>query len=452
MEKTVRRAGYLERLHESQGATGVVKVITGMRRCGKSTLMEQFIDDLRSEGVDDSHIFHVNFETFEGYDLISSDVLRRKLRELPKDGIVYILLDEIQDVKGWELIVSSLEEVKNYDVYITGSNSDMLSTDLSTHLSGRYLEIGMLPLSFKEYLELHPGNIEERFDQYLRYGGLPDADPDRGERHCMGYLEGVFSTVLIKDVLSRLKTDDVNKIRSIARFLYSNIGNITNIAGIAKGTGLNATTVSRYIAGMESAMLFYHAEKYDIAGKKLLSTNGKFYASDLGMRYMALKGSGTDDMSRALENAVFLELLRRDYTVRVGSYRDREIDFTAIKGSEVEYYQVALTMLSDGTREREFRSLESVRDNFPKTVLTADRFNLGTYNGIKVVNVTDWMLEESKRRSRSRGPSVLPEPFPQQLLELACFAAGSVAGFPAGAGPHSGTGVLLREHRAQLVI
>ena len=392
MNGTVRRSGYLEQMHGSKGATGVIKVITGMRRCGKSTLMEQFEEDLRSEGVDSNHIFHVNFETFEGYDILSPDELRRQLRALPKDGIVYVMLDEIQDVEGWELIVSSLEEVKNYDVYITGSNSDMLSTDLSTHLSGRYIEIKMLPLSFGEYYELHPGNAEDRFVQYLRYGGLPDTDPDRGERHSLGYLEGVFSTVLVKDVLSRLRTDNVNKIRAIARFLYSNVGNITNIAAIAQGTGLNPGTVERYVGGMESALLFYHAEKYDIVGKKLLSTNGKYYASDLGMRYMALKGSGTDDLSRPLENAVYLELIRRGYTVRIGSYRDKEVDFIAVMGNDVEYYQVAMTILSEETKKREFGSLEAIRDNFPKTVLTMDMFNLGNFGGIRVVNVIDWML------------------------------------------------------------
>lgn len=392
MNGMVRREDYLEQLHASKGATGIIKVITGMRRCGKTTLMEQFEDDLRSEGVDDGHIFHINFESFEGYDLLAPDELRRELKALPRDGTTYILLDEIQNVDGWERIVSSLEEVRNYDVYITGSNSDMLSTDLSTHLSGRYIEIRMLPLSFREYMELHPGDIENRFIQYLRYGGLPDTDPDRGERHSLGYLEGVFNTVLIKDVLSRLKTDDINKIRSIARFLYSNIGNTTNIASIARGTGLNPGTVERYVGGMESALLFHHAEKYDIVGKKLLSTNGKYYASDLGMRYMALSGSNTDDMSRPLENAVYLELIRRGYTVRTGSYRDREVDFTAVKGNIVEYYQVAMTIMSDDTKEREFRSLESIKDNYSKTVLTMDRFNLGNYNGIMVVNVIEWMI------------------------------------------------------------
>ena len=394
MRRTVRRSDYLKQLHESKNATGVVKVITGMRRCGKSALMEQFIEDLRSEGIDDEHILYIDFEENGN---ISSDELRSKLRALPKDGIVYVLLDEIQDVEGWKLIVSSLEEVKNYDVYITGSNSNMLSTDLSTHISGRYIEIKMLPLSFKEYLELHPGDKEERFDQYLRYGGLPDTDPDRGDRFNRGYLEGVFNTVLMKDVLSRLRTDDVNRIGSIARFLYSNIGNVTNIANIAEGTRLNPGTVERYVEGMRSALLFYHAERYDIIGKRLLSTNGKFYSSDVGMRTVALEGSGTDDMSRPLENVVYLELIRRGYTVRVGAYRDKEVDFTAIRGSEVRYYQVALTVLSEDTKKREFRSLMAIRDNFPKTILTTDRFNLGTYDGIMVVNVMDWILGDAQQ-------------------------------------------------------
>ena len=388
----VRRADYFEQLHRSKGATSVVKVITGMRRCGKSTLIDQFIEDLMADGVDSDRIFHVDFESFEGYDLMSPDNLRAELRKLPKDGLVYVLLDEIQNVDGWELIVSSLIEAKNCDVYITGSNSDMLSGELSAHLSGRFIEIDMLPLSFREFLELHPGDVEGRFVQYLRYGGLPDADPERGDRYCTGYLEGVFNTALVKDVLSRLRTDDINKIRSIARFLYSNIGNITNISTIAKGVGLNPGTVERYVEGMESASLFYHAEKYDIIGKKLLSTNGKIYASDLGLRNMALQGSGTDDISRPLENAVYLELIRRGYTVRVGAYRDREVDFIAINGNDPEYYQVTMSVLSEDVRAREFGALESIRDNFTKVVLTMDRFNLGTYNGIKVVNVIDWML------------------------------------------------------------
>lgn len=306
---------------------------------------------------------------------------------------MYIFLDEIQNVKDWELSVAALGTMKNCDVYLTGSNSKLLSTELSTHLSGRFIEIRMLPLSFREYLELHPSDDRElRFREYLRFGALPETDPARGERFCDAYLEGTFNTVLVKDILGRLKIDDVTKVEAIARFLYSNIGNTTNTQHIAKGAGVSAATADRYIGQMEGALLFYHAEKYDVVGKKLLETNGKYYASDLGLRNSALKGAGGTDLSRPLENLVYLELIRRGYTVRIGSYRDYEVDFTALKADTTEYYQVTTTLQTAETRERELRPLNGLRDNFRKTVLTLDRFGLGSENGITVVNIIDWLL------------------------------------------------------------
>ena len=392
MLEYVKRTEYLGLLREFKDVPSVIKVITGIRRCGKSTLLDQFAEELRDNGVDSEHIFHMNFESFEGQSTVSSEELKKTLRSLPTSGMVYVMLDEIQNVKGWEMIVAALETIKNYDVYITGSNSHMLSTDLATHLSGRYIEIHMFPFSFKEYMQLHPGDKDERFLQYLRYGGLPDADPDRGDRYCRGYLDAAFNTVLVKDILERLKTDDIGVIKSIAVFLYSNIGNITNRSAISKGTGLNQATVNRYVDAMEEALLFHHADRYDMVGKKLLSTNGKYYASDVGMRNNAMAG-GTPDIGRSMENVVFLELLRRGYKVRIGSYRDKEIDFTAVKGEETEYYQVSETMLAPETKEREMRPLRSVKDNFPKTVLTLDRFGLGNYDGIQTVNIIDWLLK-----------------------------------------------------------
>ncbi len=392
MLEYVKRTEYLELLREFKDAPSVIKVITGIRRCGKSTLLDQFAEELRDNGVDSEHIFHMNFESFEGQSTVSAEELKKTLRSLPTSGMVYVMLDEIQNVKGWEMIVAALETIKNYDVYITGSNSYMLSTDLATHLSGRYIEIHMFPFSFKEYMQLHPGDKDERFLQYLRYGGLPDADPDRGDRYCRSYLDAAFNTILVKDILERLKTDNIGVIKSIAVFLYSNIGNITNRSAISKGTGLNQATVNRYVDAMEEALLFHHADRYDIVGKKLLSTNGKYYASDVGMRNNAMAG-GTPDIGRSMENVVFLELLRRGYKVRIGSYRDKEIDFSAVRGEETEYYQVSETMLAPETKEREMRPLRSVKDNFPKTVLTLDRFGLGNYDGIQTVNIIDWLLK-----------------------------------------------------------
>lgn len=394
MEQRVRRKRYMDQLRAGRGLLDVVKVVTGMRRAGKSTLLEMYAGELVSDGVRPEDIVSINLETFEYRDVRD----RRSLDDVLLDaiggsGTKYVFLDEIQNVRGWEESVSSLINTRRCDVYITGSNSRMLSSDLVTHISGRFVEIGILPLSFTEYMELHPGDRDLRFNQYLRYGALPEVDPDRGETFCDSQLRGVFNTVLVEDVLGRLGTGDANTLRAIARFLYTNVGNETNVHTIAKGLGIGNETVSRYLSKLTEAFLFYESEKYDIVGKKVLRTNGKFYASDLGMRNAALLGAGGTDISRPLENVVYLELVRRGYTVRVGSYRDWEVDFTAVRGGETEYYQVCLTMMSEDTRVRELRPLDAIRDNYPKTVLTLDRFGLGSENGIRIVNVLDWLTD-----------------------------------------------------------
>ena len=393
----VLRKDYLSLLEAGKDENDVVKVITGMRRSGKSTLMSQFIEKLKADGVPDDRIFLINFEMAEYQYLSDKDVLNKWILDnIPKEGQCYVFLDEIQNVKDWEMSVSALQIIPNCDVYITGSNSKMLSSELSTHISGRYIEVKVLPLSFSEYLELHPSDDKDRrFRDYLRYGALPVVNPDSDRIFIEGLLEGVFNTVLVKDILSRLRTDDVSKITAIARFLYSNIGNITNIENIATETGISNPTVSRYVEEMSKAFLFYYAEKYDIVGKKILKTNGKFYASDLGMRNVILGLGLARDISKPLENVVFMELLRRGYEVRIGSYRDWEVDFTAIGPDGVEYYQICETMLSDDTYKRESRPFKAIKDNCPKTILTLDRFGLGSEDGIKIVNLIDWLLDKN---------------------------------------------------------
>lgn len=394
MGQRIRRKRYMYRLTAGRGLLDVVKVVTGMRRAGKSTLLEMYADDLISDGVDPADIVSINLETFEHRDIRKRrDLDRLLLERIGDSGEKYVFLDEIQNVEGWEESVSSLVNTKRCDVYITGSNSKMLSSDLVTHISGRFVEIGVLPLSFAEYMELHPGDRDLRFNQYLRYGALPEVDPDRGEQFCDSQLRGVFNTVLVEDVLGRLGTGDANTLRAIARFLYTNVGNETNVHTIAKELRIGDETVSRYLSKLTEAFLFYESEKYDIVGRKVLKTNGKFYASDLGLRNAALLGAGGTDISRPLENVVYLELVRRGYTVRVGSYRDWEVDFTAMRGGDTEYYQVCLTMLSEDTRDRELRPLNAIRDNFPKTVLTLDRFGLGSEGGIRIANVLDWLVD-----------------------------------------------------------
>ncbi len=393
----VLRKDYLSLLEAGKDENTVVKVITGMRRSGKSTLMNQFIEKLKAAGVSDDRIFLINFEMAE-YQYINDRTILNKwiLDNIPKEGQCYVFLDEIQNVNDWEMSVSALQIMPNCDVYITGSNSKMLSSELSTHISGRYTEVKVLPLSFSEYLELHPSDDKDsRFRDYLRYGGLPVVNPDSDRTFIEGLLEGIFNTVLVKDVLYRLKTDDVSKITAIAKFLYSNIGNITNIDNIATKTGISNPTVSKYVEEMSKAFLFYYAEKYDIVGKKILKTNGKFYASDLGMRNVIIGLGLARDISKPLENVVFMELLRRGYEVRIGSYRDWEVDFTAIGPDGVEYYQICETMLSDDTYKRESRPFKAIKDNCPKTILTLDKFGLGSDDGIKIVNLVDWLLDKN---------------------------------------------------------
>ena len=393
----VLRKDYLSLLEAGKDENTVVKVITGMRRSGKSTLMNQFIEKLKAAGVSDDRIFLINFEMAE-YQYINDRTILNKwiLDNIPKEGQCYVFLDEIQNVNEWEMSVSALQIMPNCDVYITGSNSKMLSSELSTHISGRYTEVKVLPLSFSEYLELHPSDDKDsRFRDYLRYGGLPVVNPDSDRTFIEGLLEGIFNTVLVKDVLYRLKTDDVSKITAIAKFLYSNIGNITNIDNIATETGISNPTVSKYVEEMSKAFLFYYAEKYDIVGKKILKTNGKFYASDLGMRNVIIGLGLARDISKPLENVVFMELLRRGYEVRIGSYRDWEVDFTAIGPDGVEYYQICETMLSDDTYKRESRPFKAIKDNCPKTILTLNKFGLGSDDGIKIVNLVDWLLDKN---------------------------------------------------------
>lgn len=337
-----------------------------------------------------------NHDTDGDYDfcVVTSDDydLNEWLGRIPTDRQTYLFLDEIQNVDGWEHSVAAVGSMHLCDLYITGSNSCMLSSELSTHISGRCVEIGLLPLSFSEYLQLHPSpDIYGSFDLFLRYGSLPGMDPSRGERYCMDYLEGVFNTVLVKDIMERHELRSVRKLKGVARFLYSNIGNITNDSAIAKGLGISATTADSYIHGLTEALLFHHAERYDIVGKRLMNTYGKYYATDLGIRNAALGDAKGTDIGRPIENIVFIELLRRGYTVRAGSFRDSEV-FTATRDGKVEYYQVTMTMMSPGTREREFGPLKGIRDNWRKTILTMDRLGTGSEDGVDVVNLLDWLL------------------------------------------------------------
>ncbi len=389
------RRNYLDRIAAGRDDCDVIKVITGIRRCGKSVLMKLYREELISSGVDESDILYMDFESFEGRRIRTSEQLDDLIAPMiPKDRTYYVLFDEIQNVKGWEMTLASLNSKGNCDVYITGSNSDMLSSDLATHISGRHVEIKVLPLSLKEfYVKNDYQDKDVAFRDYMEFGGLPGVDPSRGQEYCWDYLQGVFNTVVVKDVMRRTGVVDPEKIRSIAHFLQYNIGNITNDDNIARDLGISGVTVDRYVSAMLEASLFQRCARYDLVTKRLLRTNGKYYVTDLGVRNAELGIATGEDISHPLENVVFLELLRRGYDLRVGSYHDSEIDFITKRHGEMEYYQVCQTILSEGTMNRELRPLSKTKDNYPKTILTLDRFGLGDHDGVKIINLVDWLMD-----------------------------------------------------------
>ncbi len=404
----VLREQYLARLQDGKDATDVVKVVTGMRRCGKSTLMMQYIDRLKSLGVPEGRIIYANLESRQFEDISDSKGLSGWLAErMPKDR-AYVLLDEVQRIKGWEKTVNSLQADYDADIYVTGSNAYLLSSDLATYISGRYVEIRMLPLSFKEFLELNPPTAEEdrsrRLQQYIQTGSLPAVELDRDEQYTSDLLLGIYNTVVRKDIQTHIGVRDQTRFENITRFVMSNIGNTTSCKNIADAVNASPNTVNRYLRALEDAFLIYKAPRFDIRGKKLLKTKEKYYVADTGIRNTALGLAAGDDISRQLENLVYLELVRRGYRVMVGSWRNREVDFTAVRNGEAEYYQVAQTMLPEDVFEREVRSLRDVDDNFPKTVLSLDSFLVPIGGGIRHRNLIEWLLDARSPRMPS-GPA-----------------------------------------------
>ena len=394
--REIERTQYLEELDVWKDNPDVVKVILGVRRAGKSVVMGQYMKRLIGEGIDPKDILFMDFESSD-YDSIKDrgDLNKYISDRLPRDRRTYVFLDEVQRVDGWELSVNSLLVDYDADVYITGSNAYLLSSELSTYLSGRYVEIKVFPFSFKEFLEGHPvgpdADRNARFQQFLRTGGIPLTDPERGDRYNRMILEGIYNTVLVKDAATRMGIRDLSGLDRIARFLMDNTGNTTNVDNIAKATGLTKRTVSKYIRSLTEAFLFYRVDRYDVAGKKPLNSHEKYYPVDTGLA-RAVLDRGTGDISRPLENIVFLELVRRGYRVRVASFRDREVDFTAEKDGVVEYYQVCLTMLDDRTFDREVRSMKSIDDNYPKTVLSLDPIVREMPDGLIHLNLVEWLL------------------------------------------------------------
>lgn len=406
----VQRDEYLNQLKKWKDEQ-VIKVITGIRRCGKSTLLEMYRDYLKSEGVSDDRIISINFEELEYEELSDYKALYNYIKErLHKTETTYIFLDEIQQVENFQKAVDSLYVKKNTDIYITGSNAYLLSGELATLLSGRYVEINMLPLSFAEFCQIKKsGDKNELFAEYMKNGGLPYITNlgDDSEK-IDTYLEGIYNTIIVKDIEERQKrresdpdkrkVTDIALLKNISRFLAGSIGSPISVKSIAdyvtsSGRKVSQNTVDDYVEALTEPYIFYPVERYDVLGKQLLKKNRKMYIVDLGLRRHLLARQRYD-LGFSLENIIYFELLRRGYNVNIGKIGAAEIDFVARKNDNVSYYQVTASMTEESTFEREMSPLKGITDNYPKTVITLDRFTLGNYEGIEVVNAVDWLLEK----------------------------------------------------------
>lgn len=405
----VKRKEYLNKLIEWKDEQ-VIKVVTGIRRCGKSTLLLQYQDYLRENGVTDEQIISLNFEELENEDLLDYKVLYSYIKErLCKEKMTYIFLDEIQNVTNFEKAIDSLYVKNNTDVYITGSNSYLLSGELATLLTGRYVEISMLPLSFAEYKELTNQSADDAFSEYMRYGGMPYvASMSKTDEKVNTYIEGIYNTVVVKDIEDRQKrreTDpdkrkinDIALLKTIAKYLSSVVGSPVSVKSVtdyltSNGRRVSPNTVDDYMDALAESYIFYPAERFDIVGKEILKSNKKWYIVDLGIRNHILPRKNYD-LGFSIENIVYFELLRKGYKVNIGKYANSEVDFVAQKNGILTYFQVTADMTNESTFEREMTPLRTIKDNYEKIVLTLDKFSVGNYEGIKVINLIDWLIEK----------------------------------------------------------
>jgi len=396
----IQREEYLNKLIAFKDKQ-LIKVVTGIRRCGKSTLFELFKEYLLKSKISAKQIISINFD-----DTLYDDLTDyKKLLNYINSKIIpnkknYIFLDEIQNVDKFQKAVSSLYLKPNVDIYITGSNAYLLSGELATLLSGRYIEIKMLPLSFKEYMSCfqEQTDLTRKFRMYMQQGSFPYIlEFKENQQHINDYLSSIYNAVVLKDIISRKKINDVGMLESIIKFMFDNVGNILSSKSISDtmtsaGRKIAPQTVENYLTAMIDSFILYKVNRYDILGKQYLKTAEKYYVTDLGLQRFVL-GSKKQDFGRNLENIVYLELLRRNYEIYIGKIYSNEVDFIAIKNGITQYYQVAETVKDEKTLKRELKSLENIKDNNQKFLITADEKPLTTHNGIQQINVIDWLLE-----------------------------------------------------------
>ena len=397
----IDRPEYLEKLKMWLEYADLVKIVTGVRRCGKSTLLTLLQNHLLANGVEKNQIQEFQFELSENEEFLDRKKLHSHiLKNLNPKKMNYVFLDEIQYVNEWQKTVNSLRMRPNIDLYLTGSNAYMFSGELATLLGGRYVEIKMLPLSFKEYVSgsnVSSDNLQQTYERYIRESGFPQTVAFSGNRQLISdyLINTVYQNTIQKDIVKRFKLKDPVRLDNVVRYMFDNIGNETSLRGIerglkADGISISPTTIDIYVKGLLDSYLMHKCDRYDIKGKKILQLNSKYYVADVGLR-TALFGRADRDFGYMLENVVYLELLRRGYQVSVGKIKDVEVDFVAVKPEgEVEYYQVALTALDPATLQRELASLEEIQDNYPKFLLTMD-YGSSINNGIKRLNALEWL-------------------------------------------------------------
>ena len=394
----IERKEYLEKLKKWKDKD-LIKVITGIRRCGKSTLFEIYIDYLKSIGIEDNHIISVNLENPDN-EFDTYKELYKYVKEQIKDKKqYYVFLDEVQKVSDFQKAVDGLYIMKNVDVYITGSNAYLLSGELATLLTGRYIEIKMYPLSFKEYLNYYKKDADEKmYLNYINRSSFPYALKLEEESEIDDYLDALYNTIIVKDIGLRKKMADTTMLRTVARFMFNNIGNCLSIKKIADtltsdGRSISVHTVESYLESLVESYVFNKVSRFDIKGKQYLQSGEKYYATDVTMRY-ALLGRRNIDAGHMLENIVYLELIRRGYKVYIGRTGEKEVDFVAENKEGFTYFQVAYTTREQSTLERELTPLQEINDHYPKYILTMDIDPIADFDGIKKINVLDWLVNK----------------------------------------------------------
>lgn len=396
-ERIIRKE-YLERLNNLKHKK-LIKIVTGIRRCGKSTVLEMFRDQLLQEGVEENQIIFLNLEEYETKELRNPDNLHKYIKERLTPKMNYIILDEIQRVEDFPDVVDSLYVKKNVDLYLTGSNSSLLSSEIATLISGRYVEIKMLPCSFKEFVDAtkQSENLSKAYNQYVTTSSFPYVlELLQTPSEINPYLEGIYNTILVKDIIDRKKIADTTVLKSVTQFLFDNIGLELSSKKIADTLTSNnrksdPKTIEKYVSALEESFIVYSAKRYNIKGKEYLKSLEKYYVTDVGLRNFML-GKKAMDVGHVLENIIYLELLRRHYDVYVGKIDDTEVDFVAQNQDGNTYIQVAATVRDEETLKRELRPLKAIKDNYPKMILTLDDDPIGDYDGIIRKNALEWLM------------------------------------------------------------